>query len=164
MGESELIENSIINGEREYVAALDLVIASAQEQLFIFDQNFSVGDYASTLRFNFIHAFLNKSSSNQLTIILQDPAFFITQCPRLFALLSTYGHQLTVYETNSHANIAKDCFILADNKSYIRRFHIDQPRFKFMLDDEETTASLANRFDELMQETEHTVSASKLGL
>jgi len=71
---------------------------------------------------------------------------------------------MTVYETNNHAKVAKDCFILADNKSYIRRFHIDQARFKFMLNDIEMTASLANRFDELLQETSHTVSAKKLGL
>ena len=71
---------------------------------------------------------------------------------------------MTVYETNDNAKIAKDCFVLADNKSYIRRFHIDQARFKFMLDDIATTASLNDRFNELMEETTHTVAATKLGL
>ncbi len=71
---------------------------------------------------------------------------------------------MTVYETNQHAKIAKDCFILADGNSYICRFHIDQSRFKFMLDDQETTASLSKRFDELLQETTQTISATQLGL
>jgi hypothetical protein len=71
---------------------------------------------------------------------------------------------MTVYETNTNAKIAKDCFVLIDNKSYIRRFHIDQARFKFMLNDIDTTASLADRFDELREETTHTISATKLGL
>lgn len=164
MSESELIPDSIILGEREYAKALDLVIAEAEQKLLIFDQDFSRGDYASIKRFNLIHDFLNKSPSNQLTIILQETDFFLTQCPRLFDLLTTYGHKMTVYGTNSHAKIAKDCFMLADGKSYIRRFHIDQARFKFMLNDVETTASLANRFDELLQETSHTLSATKLGL
>lgn len=164
MSENILTPDSIIFGEREYAKVLDLVIAEAQQQLLIFDQDFSHGDYASIQRFNLIHDYLNKSPTNRLTIILQNTDFFLTQCPRLFDLLTRYGHKMTVYETNNHAKVAKDCFILADNKSYIRRFHIDQARFKFMLNDIEMTASLANRFDELLQETSHTVSAKKLGL
>lgn len=164
MSHTELIQNSIILGEQEYNIALNCVIAEAQDNLLIFDQDFSIGDFSSINRFDLIHHFLNKSPSTKLTIILQDSAFFTTHCPRLFGLLSTYGHKMIVYETNSHAKIAKDCFVLADKKSYIRRFHIDQARFKFALNDVETTASLNNRFDELLQETSHTVSAIKLGL
>jgi len=164
MSVNELIPNSIILGERAYAMALDLVIAEAERKLLIFDQDLSRGDYASINRFNLLHDYLNKSPNNQLSIILQETNYFLTQCPRLFDLLTKYGHKMTVFETNSHAKIAKDSFVLADGKSYIRRFHIDQARFKFMLNDIETTASLANRFDELLQETSHTVSATKLGL
>ncbi len=164
MSEIKLAQDSIILGEHEYATALDIVIASAEQQLLIFDQDFSIGDFTSLKRFESIHAFLNKAPATKLTIILHDANFFKTECPRLFDLLLTFGHKMTVYETNSHAKIAKDCFILADDKSYIRRFHIDQARFKYALDDAETTASLANRFDELLQETASTVSATKLGL
>lgn len=164
MNESELIPNSIIIGERAYARALDLVIAEAEQKLLIFDQDFSRGDYASVIRFNLLHEYLNKGRNNRLTIILQDTDYFLTQCPRLFDLLTKYSHKMTIFETNSHAKIAKDCFMIADDKSYIRRFHIDQARFKFMLNDNETTSSLANRFDEILQETSHTVSATKLGL
>lgn len=164
MNESELTQDSVILGEREYITALDVVISTAQQQLLIFDQDLSVGDYASVKRYDAIHAFLNNTSTNQLTIILQAVDYFTIQCPRLLSLLSIYGHKMTVYETNSHAKIAKDCFILADNNCYIRRFHIDQARFTFSLNAIEMTASLANRFDELMQETSHQVSPNKLGL
>ncbi|MFW5432579.1 MAG: hypothetical protein ACKE5Q_07310 [Methylophilaceae bacterium] len=164
MSESELIPNSIILGEREYTGALDLVIAEAQQQLLIFDQDFSTGDYASVKRVDAIYAFLNNNPTSELTIVLQESDYFTTQCPRLFELLIIFSHKMTVYETNNHAKIAKDCFILADSKSYIRRFHIDQARFKFSLEDIETTASLTNRFEELMQETTHKVSPNKLGL
>ncbi len=164
MSDSALTPNSVILGEHEYILALDLIISSAKEKLLIFDQDFSTGDFASVKRYEAIHSFLNQHPASELTIILQDADFFTTQCPRLFDLLSIYGHKMTVYETNNHAKIAKDCFVLADNISYIRRFHIDQARFRFMQDDEETTASLANRFDELMQETSHQLTVSKLGL
>lgn len=164
MSEFHLEQNTIILGEQEYAAALDIIIAQAQQQLLIFDQDFSTGDYSSTKRYELIYDFLRKDTTSILTIILHDSAHFTTQCPRLFSLLVTFGHKMTVYETNDHAKIAKDCFVLADDKSYIRRFHIDQSRFKFMLNDTETTASLKNRFDELLQETTHPVSATNLGL
>ena len=164
MSEINLKQNTILVGEHEYVAALDILIAQANQQLLIFDQDFSTGGYSSIKRYELLHDFLTKDNTSTLTIILHDTAHFTTQCPRLFNLLVTFGHKMTVYETNDHAKIAKDCFVLADDTSYIRRFHIDQSRFKFMLEDKETTASLKNRFDELLQETTHPVSATKLGL
>lgn len=71
---------------------------------------------------------------------------------------------MVVYQTNDHAKITKDCFILADDKAYISRFHIDQARCKYPLNDVERTASFAERFDELLLETTRTISAIKLGL
>ena len=160
----ELIPNTIILGERNYEAALDLVIAEARNELLIFDQDFVRGEYDSAQRYNLLHHFLSENPLSKLTIILQSVEFFTTQCPRLYQLLETYGHKMVVYETNDHAKIAKDCFVLADKRHYCRRFHIDQARFKFALDDAETTASLTTRFEELLDETTEAVSTGKLGL
>lgn len=159
-----LIANSIMTGERAYAAALNLVIAEAKDELLIFDQDFARGDFASLQRDELLRHFLSEYPLSKLTIILQSIAFFTTQCPRLFKLLETYGHKMTVFETNDNAKIAKDCFVLADKRHYLRRFHIDQARFKFSLDDVETTANLAVRFGELMDETTEAISAGKLGL
>ena len=164
MTDAALIANSITTGERNYAAALDLVIAEAKDELLIFDQDFVRGDYASLARFNLLHAFLSNSPVSKLTIILQNCEFFTTHCPRLYELLETYGHKMVVFETNDHAKIAKDCFVLADKRHYLRRFHIDQARFKFALDDLETSASLTMRFGELLEETTEAISVGKLGL
>ena len=164
MNESELIPDTIILGERNYAAALDLVIAEAKDELLIFDQDFARSDYASVARYRLLQNFLSNNPLSKLTIILHNTEFFTTRCPRLYELLETYGHKMVVYETNDHAKIAKDCFVLADKRHYCRRFHIDQARFKFALDDLETTASLATRFNELLEETADTVSVTKLGL
>lgn len=160
----ELIPHTIITGERNYEAALDLVIAEARDELLIFDQDFERGQYTSTQRYSLLYNFLNENPLSKLTIILQNAYYFTAQCPRLFKLLETYGHKMVVYETNEHAKIAKDCFVLADKRHFLRRFHIDQARFKFALDDVETTANLNKRFDELLQETTETISTGKLGL
>lgn len=164
MEESELIADSVMLGERNYAAALDLVIAQAENHLLIFDQSFEKGDYASLKRYELIEHFLAKNVTSQLTIILQNAQFFTANCPRLFNLLSIYGHKMRVFETNDVAKVAKDCFVIADKKHYCRRFHINQARFKFALNDVETTASLLLRYDELLAETADTLSVTKLGL
>ena len=101
---------------------------------------------------------------SKLTIILQSTAHFVNNSPRLFELLKLYGHKMTVFETNDAAKVAKDCFTIADKRHYCRRFHIDQARFKYTFDDEETCASLNMRFEELLEETTEAVSVTKLGL
>jgi hypothetical protein len=164
MSEQTLAQETILLGEHDYAAALDIVIATAQHQLFIFDQDLSTGDFTSLKRFDLIDAFLNKSPTTTLTIILQNTDFFTMQCSRLFNLLTSFDHKMSVYETNDFAKMAKDCFILADDKAYIKRFHIDQAKFKYTLDDAQKTAILMNRFNELLQETKRKIPATKLGL
>jgi hypothetical protein len=162
--DTNLPANTIIVGERDYAQAIDLVIAQATLHLQIFDQDFSHGDFASLKRFELIQAFLSKNAHNKLIIILQKAQFFKSHCPRLFDLLSVYGHKMTVYETNDNAKVAKDCFVIADKTHYVRRFHIDQARFKYALNDADESANLMLRFDELLAETAETVSATNLGL
>lgn len=164
MSETELKPDSIILGERNYKAALDVVIAQATDELLIFDQDFVHGDYASAARFELLFDFLSKNDLSKLTIILQSTEHFVNNCPRLFELLRLYGHKMTVYEINDAAKVAKDCFVVADKRHYLRRFHIDQARFKYAFDDEETCASLNTRFEELLQETTEAISVTKLGL
>lgn len=164
MSETELKPDAIILGERNYEAALNLVIAKAQNELLIFDQNFVCGDYASALRFELLFEFLSHNDLSKLTIILQSTDYFVNNCPRLFELLKIYGHKITVFETNDAAKVAKDCFIITDKRHYCRRFHIDQARFKYALNDVETSASLLLRFEELLAETTEAISVTKLGL
>ncbi len=164
MSALELKPNIVVLGERNYSAALNLVIARATTELLIFDQDFRQGDYASVLRFKLIEQFLNKAPLSKLTIILQKTDFFVNKCPKLFELLKLNSHKIKVFETNQSAKIAKDCFVIADKLHYLRRFHIDQARLKFAFDDVEECANLRIRFDELMEETTETVSVTILGL
>ena len=71
---------------------------------------------------------------------------------------------MQVHVTNQSAKHAKDCFILADGKHYIKRIHIDQARFKYVFDDIATVKALNTRFDELTEAIQDTVSTTPLGL
>lgn len=161
---TELIENEVLTGEQNYEVALNQLIQKAERELLIFDQDFSKGSYSSLKRFELIRDFLAKDHQNNLVIVLQDAGYFTTKCPRLFQLLVTYSHAMTVYQANDNAKVAKDTFVIADQRHYLRRFHIDQARFKYAFDDIETISMLNMRFNELLQETSHTISMTVLGL
>jgi hypothetical protein len=162
--DSMLIPDQIVVGEQLYAEAINIILASAQHELLIFDQDLSHGDFTSNQKYDLFQQFLNKSPSSHLTIILQNTVFFQSNCPRLLNLLTIYRHKMTVYETNQSAKHAKDCFILADDQNYIKRIHIDQARFKYGLSDLANTSLLNTRFKELLEATHDVVAISRLGL
>ncbi|HEY0561888.1 MAG TPA: hypothetical protein VGD04_01055 [Methylophilus sp.] len=164
MEDSALIPNTVLVGERDYAAAINLIIQQAHTNLVIFDQDLTHGDYASVARYDSLHHFISQDTHSSLTMILHSADYLTQHCPRLFALFTTYSHKMQVYITNDFAKVAKDCFIIADDVHYIRRFHVEQARFKFALDDPDTCASLSTRFEELLQETAGALSIVQLGL
>lgn len=156
--------DKIIIGEQLYSEAISLILKSAQQKLCIFDQDLSHGSFSSLEKFGVLHHFLSSNIASELTIILQDASFFQNKCPRLLGLLEIFGHKMRVRVTNSSVRHAKDCFILADGRHYIKRIHIDQARFKYAFDDAHSVEALNNRFIELMEATEDTISLRPLGL
>lgn len=164
MDNTDLTPNTLLVGERDYAAAINLIIQQAQRNLLIFDQDLTHGDYASVARYDLLHDFLSQHTHSRLTIILHNADYLTQHCPRLFALFSTYSHKMQVYITNDFAKVAKDSFMIADGMHYVRRFHVDQARFKFALDDADTCASLSTRFEELLQETAGALSLVQVGL
>jgi hypothetical protein len=156
--------DTILNGEQLYNEALDLVIARATETLVIFDQHLKLGDYHSKQRYDRLNQFLASGPHTTLKMVLHDSEYFYQHCSRLQQLLSVYGHKFTIYMTNDHAKIAKDCFVIADQAHYIKRIHIDQARFKFGWDDAQTVQQLQTRFNELLEETTHTLTTTLMGL
>lgn len=161
---SSLIPNQIVVGENLYSEAISIILASAQNELLIFDQDLSHGNFSSIEKYELLRQFLSKISTSQLTIILQDTTYFQEKCPRLFSLLVTYGHKMNVYVTNQTVKQIKDCFVLADGQHYIKRIHIDQARFKYALNDVASIKPLHARFSELKEAIQDVVSVKQLGL
>lgn len=162
--DSSLIQNQVIIGEHLYAEAINIILTSAQHELLIFDQDLSRGDFSSLQKYELFQQFLSKNPNNHLIIILQDTGFLKDKCTRLLNLLTTYGHNMIVYETNQSTKHAKDCFIVADGQNYIKRIHIDQARFKYGLNDVTNAGALNTRFKELLEATHDVVTTSKLGL
>ncbi len=159
-----LAQNEILFGERNYEQALDFVISRAERELLIFDQDFTKGAYSSTARYDLLRDFLARDSRNHLVVVLQDTDYFVTRCPRLYGLLASFGHAMSIHEAGGEAKAARDCFVIADRKHYLRRIHIDHARFRYVLDDGATASQLHARFDELLQATGEQITATRLGL
>jgi hypothetical protein len=159
-----LTPNHIIVGEHLYHEAIGLIIQSATHELLIFDQDLMHGGFSSIATYERLQNFLSQNIASHLSMILQDISYFQNKCPRLLSLLKTYGHKMSVHVTTQSAKHAKDCFILADSKHYIKRIHIDQARFKYAYDDAASVKALKTRFDELKEEIEDVVSITPLGL
>jgi len=161
---STLMPDKIIVGEHLYNEAIKLIIQSAEHELLIFDQDLKLGEFSSLATYELLQQFLSQHVTSHLSIILHDSAHFQDKCPRLLNLLKTFGHKMRVHVTNQSAKHAKDCFILADGKHYVKRIHIDQARFKYAYDDIATVKALNTRFEELTEAIQDTVSTTPLGL
>ncbi|CAG0993583.1 hypothetical protein MTYP_02417 [Methylophilaceae bacterium] len=159
-----LVPNRIILGERNHEAATALLISRAERQLKIFDPDLSRGGYQGRSCHALLQDFLAKNRQNRLTIILHDCRFLTANCPRLINLMRDYSHAITVYLTDTRAHVAQDAFVLADNRDYLHRFHIDHARFKYGLDDQAAAKPLHERFDQLLEATDSILSITTLGL
>lgn len=161
---SSLPENTVLTSRREYEAALRAVLAHAQHKLFIFDPDLTFGGFEASENVSRLRDLLVRQPAAKVTLVLQDTRYLLDRCPRLLGLMRQYQHAMTVYETNDEGKRVSDSFVLADDHAYLRRFHVDQVRFKFSLNDTATARLLGLRFEELLQLTHHQISTTPLGL
>lgn len=165
MHDNSILEpNKIIVGEHLYSDAISLILQTAQQELLIFDQDLSRGNFASLQKHELLKQFLSTSITSHLTIILQDAAFFQEKCPRLLGLLKVFGHKMSVHVTNQSVKHVKECFILADGQHYVKRINIDQARFKYATNDQSSVEALKTRFQELREAIQDVVTITPLGL
>lgn len=157
-------ERQLLDGEREYEAAIDRVIATAQHTLHIFDVDFTHGNYGSVKRYELLQDFLRRGVGNTLAIVLHDVSHFTAHCPRLMNLLRLYSHAMTVYQTTDRARVANDPFVIADELHYVHRLHRDHARSVLALDDPNGARSIEGRFQEILEASHPAVFATTLGL
>jgi hypothetical protein len=157
-------QRAMLSSEKDYEAAIDQVIAVAQDVLHIFDTNLDRGGYGSLGRYEALNGFLRRSSKNRLVIVLHDTDHIGAYCPRILNLLRTHGHAMEIHKTEEHARIAQDPFIVADELHYVHRFHRDQPRSLLALNDPVGARQMEGRFQQLLEASYPAVFATTLGL
>jgi len=157
-------EHRMLNGEEEYEAAIDEVIARAERTLHIFDPDLTAGGYASARRFESLRNFLAKNRANRLVMVLHETEYLTRHCPRLMNLLRLHGYAISVLQTHEHGRVASDPMVIADQAHYVHRFHADGARALLALGDHAGAQQLGERFEQLQEAASPSVSATTLGL
>jgi len=152
-----------LDGIAAYETAIDTVIASAQRNLRIFDRSLS-REYNSPRRYDLLRDFLLASRVNRVQIVVHEPDAIHRDCPRLVNLLKQFSHALAIHRTQPRARRVYDPFLLADDVSYVHRFHYDQPRGVLALGDLNGGQELLGRYEEIWEASDPALSATTLGL
>jgi hypothetical protein len=160
----ELKPNTILLGERAFENAVVLLIAMGERHIQIFDPDLSRGGYQGLHCYDALRDFLARDRQNRLTIVLHEVTFFSSHCPRLQHLFQAYSHAISVYVTDESARVAQDALVLVDGRHYLHRFHINQARFKYAMDDEAGIKPLQERFDQLLEATSSAIFSMSTGL
>jgi hypothetical protein len=148
----------------EQAAAIDDLIPMARHHIRVFDQDLSQGGWNSPLRAERLAAFLREVRGRRLDIIVHDTRYLESACPRMVALLRTFGYAMSILKTGQEAKVATDPLLIVDSMHYLHRFHFEQPRATLGIAQPEQTQPLANRFDEIWATGEPGVSGTVLGL
>jgi len=146
------------------IAAIDTLIDLADERLLVFDRDLSEGGWNAAHRAERIAAFLRRSRNPRLSIIVHEPRYLEVSCPRLTDLLKVYSHAMQVWRTGLDARGAMDALVIADDRHYLHRYHVDQARATLAIDTPVAAKPLVARFDEIWATGEPALGGSVLGL
>lgn len=153
-----------ISGVAESQAAIDQVIATAQSTLRIFDVSLGTRGYNGLQRCEALRQFIAGGRSHRVLIALHEPELLERECPRLLQLLRLFPMSIEIHRTLAQARTAMDPFIVADDHSVWHQLHFEQPRAIVALHSPADASPIAQRFDEIWEQSEPAVSATTLGL
>ncbi|HVY06353.1 MAG TPA: hypothetical protein VHB46_10305 [Burkholderiales bacterium] len=156
-------QHSPIFGNAEYEQATDAVLEKATGRIRIFDQTLGKG-YNSPSRVDVLRRFLLASRRNSLQVVLHDAQALDRNAPRLLNLLRSHGHSIAIHETHQSAKSVYDPFIVVDDRCFAHRFHFEEMRGAWSLDDPIECSALIDRFAEIWESSSPAVSATTLGL
>jgi hypothetical protein len=147
-----------------YREAVAMVVMQAQRELAIFDADLKETGLESRAGAEHLAQLLAASRGRQLRIVLHDPDHLERHCPRLVKILRDYGHVASLRRTPEHLRNLADCFIVADGRHAVIRFHADHARGKLLIAQDEQVCNWQRRFDELWETATVTSCITTLGL
>ncbi len=148
----------------EQVAAIDQLISLARERISVFDGDLSRGAWNTPARAEALATFLRTAQHPRLEIIVHDTRWIETSCPRLTNLLRRFGHAMTLYRTGAGAQGATDPLVIVDERHFLHRYHLEQPRATLAVDMPQAARPLVTRFEEIWATGEPGLTGTVLGL
>lgn len=153
----------LIESHSERERAIDDLIAATQRTLRIFDRCLSP-DYNMRQRCALLAGLLRNTAGPRILIVLHDCNNIGRDHPRFTALARQFGHRIEIHRLLPHAAHAQDAFVITDDHSYVHRFHCDQPRARYAVNDPGGARRLIDRFSTIREASEPGFSATTLGL
>jgi len=148
----------------DYQTALDALIAEAQWRLRFYDATLEKDGLNAAVRYERLRAFCLGNPQRRIEILLDDPAYVQTQCPRLMSLLRDFSHVVEIRQTESDSERPAYGFALADRSAWLKRFDKDALPGQWARDDAAGAVLLHQEFEQFWQRAVPNVSASTLGL
>lgn len=148
----------------EQVEAIDAIIERARARLRVFDVDGAQWGWQGAERTERLAAFLRRGRGARIDMIVHETRWLEQTCPRFLALLKTWGHAMTVYRTGPEARNAMDPLLIADDRHFLHRFHVDGARAALAFDAPAAARPLVARFDEIWATGEPGLAGTVLGL
>ena len=148
----------------EYQIALDRLLAMAEHDIRIYDEDLVALKLDSTPRLAQVQRLLQGNRRDCLQIALRNGEPFKHQHPRLLDVFATHGHLMAVQQTPEHLAHLRDSMILVDGRHGLIRFDRDQPRAKLLIDEIEELQPYRRRFEEIWNEGGIPISPTTMGL
>ena len=148
----------------DQVAAIDTLVALAQTRIRVFDANLSQMGWNAVARTQLLASFLRLSRDARLDIIVHDTRYLEASCPRLTGLLRVASAGMRIHRTGPEARSANDALVIVDDRHFLHRFHVEQPRAALGIDQAALAQPLIKRFEEIWATAEPGLTADVLGL
>lgn len=147
-----------------YRQAVAMVVMQAQRELAIFDPDLRETGLESRSGADHLTRLLTMSRARQLRIVLHDPDHLERHCPRLIKLLQNYAHVASLRRSPEHLRNLTDCFVVADGRHAVIRFHADHARGKLLIAQDEQVGNWQRRFGELWETATVSSCITTLGI
>jgi hypothetical protein len=158
------IEHQTINGNAEYIAAIDTVCGLAHRSLVVFEKDFENLGFDSVARYDILHHFLLFNPQAQVKLLAHDTQGISRYCPRLIMLLRQFGHSVNIHQTPKSLRHISEPFTVADELAFVRRFHFNDSRGILAVNDAANARQLNARFQEMWTASQPSVFADATGL
>jgi hypothetical protein len=158
------LQHTMLDGNADYIAALDTLCKLAQHELIVFEKNYENTGFNGEARYDTLRTFLLSNPNNRLLLLAHSTAHLVQHCPRIMMLLRQFAHSMYIYQTPPHLQQVSEPFAVADQRHYVRRFHFDDPRGLLAQNDPEGARMLHSRFQEMWGASHPGASATTLGL
>ncbi|MDR3413576.1 MAG: hypothetical protein P4L87_21920 [Formivibrio sp.] len=129
-----------------YQAAIQVLIAGAQKRLWFCEQTLRESGLGSRMQHDMLVHFLRASATSTIRILLTRTEYLLQECPRLLQLFNQFPHRLEIRTPIELTANEQQCYVIADEGHYLKRYHSDWLRGEYGIDRQEA-AVLEQRFN-----------------